>query len=83
MDILSATILECLKHDSFRKLFSPTTAPLPKVFKRPTSPGPSLAPQDYLGPGPRSGKAQLAFITRKMVPITWRASLLLVFLYLH
>ena len=52
-------ILECLKHDSFRNLFSPTTAPLPMVFKRPTSPGPSLAPRDY--PGPRSGKARISF----------------------
>ena len=28
------------------------------VFKRPTCPGPSLAPRDY--PGPRSGKATVA-----------------------
>ena len=44
MDILSATIFRMSKHDSFRNVFSPTTAPLPMVFKRPTSAGPSLAP---------------------------------------
>ena len=37
------------KQDSFRNLFSPTIAPLPMVFKRPTSSGPSLAPRDYPG----------------------------------
>ena len=44
-----ATPLQCYhfrmsKHDSFRNLFSPTTAPLPMAFKRPTSAVPSLAP---------------------------------------
>ena len=40
------------KHDSFRNLFSPTTAPLPMVFKRPTSAGPSLAPWAKKRKGP-------------------------------
>ena len=43
------------KHDSF---FSPTTAPLSTVFKRPTSHGPSLVRRDY--PGPRSGKTRFS-----------------------
>ena len=39
MDILQCYHFRMSKHDSFRNLFSPTTAPLPMVFKRPTSPG--------------------------------------------
>ena len=48
------------KHDSFRNLFSPTTAPLPMVFKRPTSRGPSLAPR-----GQEVERPELAFIIKR------------------
>ena len=56
--------LEMSKHNSF---FSPTTVPLPVVFKRTTSPGLSLAPRDY--PGPRrdqeAERPELAFIIKR------------------
>ena len=56
VDILSATILECL----LQKFIQSYNCTFAMVFKRPTSAGPSLAPQqDYHGP--RSGKAQISF----------------------
>ena len=50
MDILSATILECLNTTLSVQSYNCIIIPFPKVFKRPTS----LAPRNY--PGPRRAK---------------------------
>ena len=53
MDILSATILECL-NTTLSEFIQSYKLHLCRWFKRPTSPGPSLAPRDY--PGPHKAK---------------------------
>ena len=71
------------KHDSYRNLFSPTTAPLPMVFKKSTSPGPSLAPPDY--PGSRRAKKwkgpNLAFISKRHLKKEAPSSVLINYLW--